>query len=426
MGKSMPLNVKNNPVVRVAQAVNSRYGADSGGYLAAAITYYSFFSLFPLMLIALSVIGFVFAGNDQAQKEWVARLSASIPGLSGLIGENIQALVEARGALGLVGLVGALWTGTGIVGAAGHALSRIFRVPEYTGFLRKRAWSVSTTVGLGLVALVGLGLAGLAGAIKMGGFAGVAVRLAGAIVAFGLDFALFLLAYRLLTEPEGPRFGDLWKGALFAAAGWTILKLVGGWYVTRTVATSTALYGSFASAIAVLVLLYLASRFFLYGAELNAVLIEEKGGRVMPKEERPEFPLGDGSQQKPIDEQSTFELLRSITSDTVALVRKEVELARQEILEAVSARLKAAAAFAAAGFLAVLAIVFLGLAAAAALDLVVAAWISRLIVAAVFLVLVGAGVGFGILRMKQPPLAPEKTKGMVKEDVEWAKAQLKR
>jgi uncharacterized membrane protein YqgA involved in biofilm formation len=129
---------------------------------------------------------------------------------------------------------------------------------------------------------------------------------------------------------------------------------------------------------------------------------------------------------KPPDRQSTIGLVRAIASDTSTLVRKEVELARQELKAAVMARAMGAAALAVAGVFGLLLLIFLALAAAAALDLVFARWLSRLIVAGGFLFLAGGAALFGLRRMKKPPFAPEETKRTVKEDVEWAKAQLKR
>ena len=134
----------------------------------------------------------------------------------------------------------------------------------------------------------------------------------------------------------------------------------------------------------------------------------------------------EGSEAKAPQDQSTLQLIRSIAGDTSTLVRKEVELAKQEITEAITARLKAVAAMAVAGVLALFVLAFLGAAAAKALDDVVAPWLSRLIVAGGFLLLAGIGAMFGMRRVKKPPLAPEETKRTVKEDVEWAKAQLKR
>ena len=76
--------------------------------------------------------------------------------------------------------------------------------------------------------------------------------------------------------------------------------------------------------------------------------------------------------------------------------------------------------------LALFVLVFLGIAAGLALATTMAAWAAFLIVAGAFLCLAGAAVLFAKVRLKTPPMAPEETKRTVKEDVEWAKAQLKR
>ena len=125
-------------------------------------------------------------------------------------------------------------------------------------------------------------------------------------------------------------------------------------------------------------------------------------------------------------QRSMPELMRAIATDTSTLVRKEVELARTEIMEAVTARLKAAGAMAAAGVMLLIAVGFGGAAAAHALDGTVSAWAARLIVAGGFLLIAGFAVVFGMVRAKRPAMKPEKTVETVKEDVEWAKAQLKR
>ncbi len=133
------------------------------------------------------------------------------------------------------------------------------------------------------------------------------------------------------------------------------------------------------------------------------------------------------SQTEPSNGQRSMpELMRAIATDTSTLVRKEVELARREIMEAVTARLKAAGAMAAAGVMALMVLAFGGAAAASALEGTVSPWAARLIVAGGFLLIAALAVAVGIARAKRPSLAPEKTVETVKEDVEWAKAQLKR
>jgi hypothetical protein len=157
-------------------------------------------------------------------------------------------------------------------------------------------------------------------------------------------------------------------------------------------------------------------------------VIEPGGeGSVAEKESHDMVPgAGNGSAVRANDSRSTPELLRAIAGDTATLVRKEVELARQEVVEAVVSRLKGAGALGAAGVMLAFAGLFLCTGAALALALVLPAWAAFLIVGGAFVLLAGAAAGYGIMRVKRPPIAPEETKRTVKEDVEWAKAQLRR
>jgi len=125
--------------------------------------------------------------------------------------------------------------------------------------------------------------------------------------------------------------------------------------------------------------------------------------------------------------QSTLELVRGIASDTGILVRKELELARTEIVEAVMARVKAIGALGTAGVCMLFALVFGGFAAATALGLVMPLWAGFLIVMGAFVGIAGVAALMGIMKMKSPPpLAPEETERTIKEDVQWAKEALKR
>jgi hypothetical protein len=138
---------------------------------------------------------------------------------------------------------------------------------------------------------------------------------------------------------------------------------------------------------------------------------------MAPRSERAQNSNGD---------RSTVRLIRDIAGDTSTLVKQELQLFKQEMTEALTARIKAVAAFAAAGVIALFVIGFLGMAAAAALSNVLAPWLAYLIVAGGFLLLALAAVMFAKRRLKVPPISPEETVRTVKEDVEWARAQLKR
>jgi YihY family inner membrane protein len=422
--------------VSVALDVQRRYGRDAGGHLAAALTHYGFLSMFPLILLGLAVVGFILAGDPAAQADWADRLSGTVPGLGPLIGRSIDDVVALRGPATLIGVAGLLWTGIGVVEGGAWAVGRVFRAANPSrGFVRDKLWALGTLGSLGVLALVAVALVGIVGSVEFPGPLGVLAQVGTAVAAFGLDLVLFLAAYRLLVRRGGPDFRRLWPGAALAASGWFLLKLAGTWYATRAVAGATAVYGTFAAVVGVFVLLNLAARVFVYGAELNAVLIERRtgplgeateGGGANVTDGSESSAMGNGKAGRPPAEQSTVELLRSIAGDTGTLVKKEVELARREITEAVTARLKAVAGLAAAGVLALLAVIFLGTAGAWGLSIVLPLWAAWLIVGGVFLLLALGALLFAKRRFKVPPMAPEETKRTVKEDVEWARAQLKR
>lgn len=263
--------------VGFALDVNDRYGSDGGGQLAAAITYFGFLSLFPLILLALAAAGFVLAGNEAAQAEVATRVASAVPGIGPLIGDNLDALVNSRRGAGIVGLVGLVLSGTGLTNSAGYALARIYRRPQVEGFVRQRVWSLGSTAALGLLALAGVVVSGAVGGTGASGALGAGLAVAAFVVSAALDVALFLASYRLLTAGAGPAFSVLWPGALLAGAGWTALKIAGTWYATRTVANASEVYGTFGSVIGILAVFYLAARLFLYGAELNALRVEKRG-----------------------------------------------------------------------------------------------------------------------------------------------------
>jgi inner membrane protein YhjD len=406
--------IKQSAVVRIARATSERYGDDAGGYLAAAIAYYGFLSFFPLVLLGVSIVGFALDRNPGFQAEVEAALTRSIPGVEALVERSLRAAQESRVAVGLVALAGLLWAGTGVVGAGRNAVRIVFREGSPRSGLGRVIWLVAVTVALGLVGLTATSLAAVAASLESEGPAGIALRAVAMLVAFGLDVVLFLVTYRVLRRGRAA-WPDLVPGAVFVALGWTGLKLLGAWYAGRTAEGSAPVYGAFATAVGVLVIMYLAARLYVYGAELNAVLLEERGGLRMDTDRRNGRP----------DDLSTPQLVGRMAGDVGLLIRKEVELARQEITEGISAKLQGAAAFAVAAALGLFVLGFLAAAAAAALDLVLPLWAALLIVAGVVLVVAVGAVLFGRSRLQQP-VAPEQAKRTIKEDVEWARAQLRR
>ena len=269
---------KSGPGLLVA-AIRRRAAADGVGPQSAGLAYYTFLSLFPLLLLALSAIGFLLSGSPDAQRDWVERLTGSIPGLGPLVGRNLRAVVDGRAAAGVLGLVGAAWAGSGVALAAQDALGRIFRTPS-RGTVRRRIRSLSTMAGLGMLSLSSVALTGAAAGLFGDGAADIPFRVLGVATGLGVDLLLFLLAYLALTPPGGPPLRVHVPGAWLMAGGWTLLKVAGSLYTVRVVARLTALYGTVGAVFGLLAVLHVGTRLFLYGAELSAVLSERRAGRA--------------------------------------------------------------------------------------------------------------------------------------------------
>jgi membrane protein len=255
---------------RVLQ-INGRFGEDGGGYLAASLTYYAFFSLFPLLLLGASVAGFVLAGDPAGQTRLAQKLAGSVPGLGSLLGDNVRAVVDARSATGIVGLLGALWSGTGLARAASFALARIHRTRDPGNYFETQAWAIGSTIGLGALAVVTTALGAAIPSLDLHGAERATLVVAGIVVSLALDLILFITAYKVLHRGPSTPFRRIWRGALLPAIGWTALKFAGSWYASRTVSGSTAVFGAFASVVGIMVILFLISRLFLFGAEINAI-----------------------------------------------------------------------------------------------------------------------------------------------------------
>ncbi len=269
--------LKKLPVVGTAIRMQERYVNDAADALAASIGLFGFLSLFPLLALALAVVGFVLQGDGVAQARVVDLVQDSIPAFSSIAGgENgvataIATITDKPGSLLGFGTVGLVLAGLRIASGAQQASAVVFRVERPTG-LSARLGQVRALVVVGTFALVGAALTGSVGVDLGSGVAGFAWSLARLAVAFALDVGLFLLAYRLFTPISGPAWRTLLPGSLLAAAGWMALKLFGTTYVASQAQNANNSYGALGSIIALLLLFYIAGRLYLYGAELAALL----------------------------------------------------------------------------------------------------------------------------------------------------------
>lgn len=247
-------------------AVVKKYSADQGGYLAAAVTYYAFFSVFPLLLVFVSVLGYVLRGHPHLEQQVLSSALGQFP----VIGQDLRvhALAGSAIALGL-GIAASLWAGIGVFIAAENAMDNIWGVPraERPGFVpaRLRALGLLALLGTGIVAATGVSSFASSGASY-----GIAWKIGAVALSVLLDFGLFWVALRLLTTRD-VTWRQLRGGAVSAAIAYELLQLVGGYYVGHVVNKASNTYGTFALVIGLLSWIYLATHILLLVAEGNVV-----------------------------------------------------------------------------------------------------------------------------------------------------------
>jgi membrane protein len=250
----------------VPLAVVKKFGNDQAGSLAALVAYYSFFSMFPLLLVFVTVLGFVLQGDPSAQKS----VENSVLGQFPVIGDQIHVHALRGEAIALViGLLTSLWAGLGVTQAAQNAFDQVWAVPfkHRPGFLAAKLRGVALLVSLGLLFL----LATIASGLVTGGLGGPLLKIAGITLSLLLNFGLFFAAFRLMTSRSIPT-RDLWTGVIVAGVAWEILQVVGGYYIGHVLKNTSGTYAQFGLVIALLVWLHLGAQMTLYAAEINTVL----------------------------------------------------------------------------------------------------------------------------------------------------------
>ena len=245
-------------------AVYKKFTDDEGGSLAALVAYYGFVSIFPLLLVFVTVLGFIIHGNKAEQQRVLDSALGQIPLLKVPLTANSltgSPLVLA------IGLIGALLAGMAITNATQRAFSVIWQIPrtERPNFLKVRARGIGLLVVLGALNLLSSAAAGFATSATRG----VGADIAGVLIAFVANIALFLAAYVFLTAAEVP-VRDLMPGVLVGAIGWQIVQHLGGLWASR-VAHQEALYGEFGLVLGLLAVLYLGAQILVFAAEINVV-----------------------------------------------------------------------------------------------------------------------------------------------------------
>lgn len=247
-------------------AVLKKYLDDGGGRYAALITYYGFLSVFPILLVAASVVSTALVNRPDLREDMVAALVP--PALQDTVNTALAAM-PVSGLPLVIGVVGLLLSGTGVAFSAYETLNHLAAVPRRSRF---GLFSRYARVLLMVVAVLvgGLSVAALtvaSGALPdVGELQRVVASLATALVVF---LVLLAAATVLVARPVPLRTS--WLPAAMGALVVTLVLSLGTRLLAPLVARSGPVYGSFASVAAIFALLYLVSQALLYAAEVAVV-----------------------------------------------------------------------------------------------------------------------------------------------------------
>jgi membrane protein len=258
---------------------------------AAAIAYFAFFSLFPLILLSISIASFNL-GPLMNQQLIVQKLEFIAPALGQLLGQNIDEIIRARGPVSSVALVGLIWSASTIFYTLNQTLSKIWSYKRSRPVWKRRGLAI-----LFVLSFVGptLFLASFAGSLIANLRTWLPEQIVpiedgiSFVVTILIDVALFMVLYLLL--PHGAStWREILPGAIGAGLLWELAKKAFLFFVSTYISVSNLVYGSVAAIIAILTWAYLSGLIFLFGAYLSVSYYQQRqqqqeaaGQTLMPR-----------------------------------------------------------------------------------------------------------------------------------------------
>lgn len=262
---------RRHPWASFPLAVVYKYIDDAGGKLAALIAYYAFVSLFPLLLLLSTVLGFLLAGDEELQRRLLDSALGQFPVVGAQLGTP-KAL--SGGAVGLtVGILGSVYGGLGVAQTLQFVMNTAWGVPKNSRpnplLARGRSLLLLVVIGLGLVGTTALSSVGAVGAGSLGPVLRVLVLIGSVLV----NSAVFTFGFRIATGiPLTVR--QVAPGAVAAAVVWQLLQTFGVVYVRHVVQGASASNGVFAVVLGLLAFLYVLGVAVVLCAEVNVVRVQ--------------------------------------------------------------------------------------------------------------------------------------------------------
>ncbi len=251
------------------------FSSNRGSIIAAAIAYYTLFSLFPLILFAIALSSFLI-DPAQAQARILEAVGQYLPVAGDTVRRSIGVVMQRRSTAGLLAMLSLLWSASGVFGAISQAMDRAWGVTQPRPFWQSHLLALTLATIVGLLLVLSLFAPAFLGALQaLGALWGFhppgGVRLATTVLTIVLGVLTFMLIYRVVPNTR-VSWRATWPGAVLAGIGWEVGKETFAWYLHSGLARFSLVYGSVGAIVALLLWSYLSGTVVLFGAELNAAI----------------------------------------------------------------------------------------------------------------------------------------------------------
>lgn len=255
--------------IAVPFGVMKKFGDDNAGSLVVQLTYTMFVTVFPLLLLAVTISSIVLADDAGLRARVATSAFAQFPIVGTQLAHNVHVLKRSSTFGIVVGLVGLAYGSLGLAQTGLYAMSQIWNIPnaERPGFLTRIARSVLFLLLLAIGLILTTGLSGFG----TFGRHNVLLGYLAEVLAAAVNVGLYLGAFRVLT-PKQIATNKLWRGAVLGGVLWTVLQAFGGYVVGHDLKGASATYGMFGLVLGLLAWISLGSTLTLYAAEVNTVL----------------------------------------------------------------------------------------------------------------------------------------------------------
>lgn len=258
---------RRHKVLAFSYGVMKKYGEDEAGYKAALLTYYAFLSLFPLMLVLITLTTYADQYFPDLEADVVQAATDYFPVLGQQIADHISGLGQTGPAL-IAAILFTLYGARGVGAAFQHGVQNIWGISK----LKQPGFPQSTINSILIILIGGFGLvlAAISTGVAASAGAGLSYRLLAIVVNIALLSFLFTLLIKICL-PRKVALKNTGIAAVIAAIGLVALQTLGGIYITGELRTLDALYSYFALSLGLLFWIYLQAQILFIAVEIAAV-----------------------------------------------------------------------------------------------------------------------------------------------------------